>query len=64
MTTAVRAGDIKDEEINDTVVTTEKDEENEIRSTISFSKRLPKGEYKVDIYLNGNLERTLMFTIM
>ena len=39
------------------------EEANRINFTLSHDKPYPTGDYKVDIYLNGELDKTVEFTI-
>jgi hypothetical protein len=39
------------------------EEANRINFTLSHDKPFPTGDYKVEIYLNGELEKTLEFTV-
>ncbi|HKO62164.1 MAG TPA: hypothetical protein VJV03_13455 [Pyrinomonadaceae bacterium] len=65
VTIAIEAGKLKNEQINEHIVTTDKDEENEISSSLEMTgKPLPIGDYKVDIYINDKLEETLLFTVI
>ncbi len=61
---AVDAGRAKNEKINETILTTENDLHDEGRNSLSVRRRLPKGDYKVDIYVNDQLERTVPFKIV
>ena len=64
VTIAVDAGGVQNEPINETTFVTENESQNEVRSSLTLNKPLPKGDYKVDIYLNDKLERTLPFKII
>jgi hypothetical protein len=65
VTIAVESGEARNEELNEAIVITKNDAENEIRSTLRMTgKPLPIGDYKVDIYVNDKLERTLTFKII
>lgn len=61
--TAVAAGGAQDELIKEFTMTTENELQNEAHGSLTLSKPLPKGSYKVDIYINDKLERTLPFDI-
>ncbi len=62
--TAVDAGGAKNVALKEITMTTENELQNEARGTLKPTKPLPKGSYKVDIYVNDKLERTLTFRIV
>ena len=61
---AVDAGDAKNETIKEISLVTENEEQNTARGTITLTNPLPKGSYKVDIYFNDKLERSVPFKIV
>lgn len=61
---AVDAGGAKDVTIKELSMMTESELQNEARGTLKPTKPLPKGSYKVDIYINDKQERTLTFRIV
>lgn len=61
---AVDAGGAKDVTIKEISMITENELQNEARGAVKPTKPLPKGKYKVDIYINDKLERSLPFTIV
>lgn len=61
---AVDAGGAKNENIKELSLVTENELQNEAHSSLKPTKPLPKGSYKVDIYVNEKLERSVPFKIV
>jgi hypothetical protein len=60
---AVDAGGASNETFKEFNLTTENELQNEAFGSLTLTKPLPKGSYKVDIYVNDKLERSVPFTI-
>lgn len=60
---AVEAGGAQNQTFKEFDLTTENEEQNEAFGSLNPTKPLPKGSYKVDIYINDKLERSVPFTI-
>jgi hypothetical protein len=60
----VDAGGSKNEVIADGDSVTEKDTSDQVRDRLSVEEPLPKGSYKVEIYVNDKLEASLPFKIV
>ena len=58
----VDAGDSKNEKLKEIDYTTESDNPN-VHGNLNVQKDWPDGKYKVDIYINGNLDKTLTFNV-
>lgn len=58
----VEAGETKNEKIEDIDYTT-KPEDRVVHSHLTVPSDWPPGSYKVDIYVNGNLEKTVSFKV-
>jgi hypothetical protein len=58
------AGGAKDQTFKEFNLTTENELQNEAFGSLELTKPLPKGDYKVDIYVNDRLERTVPFRII
>ena len=61
---AVDAGGAKNETIKELSLITGNELQNEAHSSVNPIKPLPKGSYKVDIYINDKLTRTVPFKIV
>jgi hypothetical protein len=60
---AVDAGTLKNETIKEVNLVTVNDTDNLANSSLTSKKPFPKGQYKVDIYINDKLARTVQFEI-
>jgi len=60
---AVDAGGAKNQTIKEFNLTTENELQNEAFGKLKPTKPLPAGSYKVDVYVNDKLARTVPFTI-
>ena len=60
---AVDAGGAKNEPLDEIVLVTENDFQNEGNSSWSFRRPQPRGDYRFDIYVNDKLERSVPFKI-
>jgi hypothetical protein len=58
------AGGAKNQTLKEFNLTTENELQNEAFGSLELTKPLPKGGYKVDIYVNDELERTVPFSII
>jgi len=61
---AVDAGNLKNETIKEIDLVTENDTYNSAHGSLIPRKPLPKGGYKVDVYLNDKLVQTVEFEIV
>ncbi len=61
---ATEAGGAKNVTVKEVSLVTENELQNEAHGSLKLSKPLPKGSYKVDIYVNDKIERTLPFNII
>jgi hypothetical protein len=61
---AVDAGGAKNETIKELSMITENELQNEAHSSLKPTKPLPKGSYKIDIYVNDKPARTVPFKII
>lgn len=59
----VDAGGAKNQKLKEFGLTTENELQNEAYGKLKPTKPLPAGNYKVDIYINDKLARTVPFTI-
>lgn len=59
----VEAGGAKNVVLKEFSLTTENELQNEASAAYTPGKPLPKGSYKVDIYVNDKLQRSVPFTI-
>ena len=59
----VDAGDSKDEKIKDIDYTT-RALENIVHGHLTLPRDWPSGKYKVDVFVNGNLEKTARFSVL
>ena len=60
---AVDAGTLKNETIKEVNLVTVNDTDNLAHSSLTPNRPFPKGSYKVDIYLNDKLARTVEYEI-
>jgi uncharacterized protein YcfL len=60
---AVDAGGAKNETIKEFSMVTENELQNEAHGSLVPNKPFPKGSYKVDVYVNDQLARTVPFKI-
>ena len=60
--TAVDAGGEKDATIDEVVYTT-KGSEDVVHATLSLPGDWPEGRYRVDVYLNDNLDKAIDFSV-
>ena len=58
----IDAGGEKNERIKEIDYTT-REMENVVHGHLSFPQDWPKGKYKVDVYVNGNVDRTIGYAI-
>lgn len=58
----VEADDTQNEKIKDIEYTT-RALENVVHAHLTLPQNWPKGKYKVEVYVNGNLERTVGYTV-
>jgi hypothetical protein len=61
---AVDAGGVKERQLNESKLVVENEFQNEAYSSLKLNRRLPKGKYKVDIYINDKVERSLPFEVV
>ncbi len=61
---AIDAGGAKNETIKEISIVTENELQNEAHGSLKPNKPFPKGSYKVDIYVNDKLARTVPFKII
>jgi hypothetical protein len=59
---AVDADGAKNQKIRDVDYTT-RSFENVVHSHLTLPNDWPKGSYKVEVYVNGNVDRTVEFTV-
>ena len=64
VTIAVNAGGVENHQISETTVVLKNEFEDEVRSHLTLHKPLPKGDYKVDIYINDKLEGSVPFKVV
>lgn len=64
VTIAVDAGPLKNEVIGDSNLITKTDTEDVTRSKITADEPLPRGDYKVDIYINDKLAGSVPFKVI
>ena len=61
---AVEAEDVKNETLKEVSIVTENEAQNQAWGSIKITGTLAKGSYKVDIYINDKLERSVPFKIV
>ncbi|HVS20649.1 MAG TPA: hypothetical protein VHD88_02310 [Pyrinomonadaceae bacterium] len=59
---AVDVADSKNEEIK-TIDYTTKSFENKVHGHLTLPRDWPKGTYKVEVYINGTLDKTITYTV-
>ena len=59
---AVDVADSKNEEIK-TIDYTTKSFENKVHAHLTLPRDWPKGSYKVEVYINGALDKTISYTV-
>lgn len=60
---AANAGGVKDYKLKEIELKTENEFQNYVSAVLTITKPLPRGSYKVDVYVNDRLERSVPFTI-
>lgn len=60
---AADAGGAKNYKLKEIELKTENEFQNYVSAVLTITKPLPRGAYKVDVYVNDKLERTVPFTI-
>lgn len=60
---ATDAGGAKNYKLKEIDAKTENEFQNYVSAVLTITKPLPRGKYKVDVYVNDKLERTVPFTI-
>ena len=64
VTIAVDAGGAKNRQISESTVVMENEFDDTVRSHLTVDRPLPKGDYKVDIYINDKLGGSMPFKII
>lgn len=60
---AADAGGAKNYKLKEIELKTENEFQNYVSAVLTITKPLPRGAYKVDVYVNDKLERSVPFTI-